>query len=117
MGAYDEIKNTHNSSITTIDYLHLMSEYGKLHKIKDEMRVHLVDDQLQKLDTDTCGIFPLYFYINVFTPTEGSFIIQDKTLTKSAIKKLLNKIFSTDRENNEKKIEQFAEKEEVTKKN
>ena len=116
MGTYDEIKNTHNLSTTTIDLLHLMSEYGKLHKIKDEIWVHLVDDQLQKLDTDTCGIFQLYFYLNLFAPTKGSSIIQDKMLTKSTFKKLLNEIFSTDREGNEKKVEQFAEEEEVTKK-
>ena len=85
MGAYDEIKNTHNLRAITIDLLHLMSGYGKLHKIKDEIRVHLVDDQLQKLNTDTCGIFQLYFYLNLFTTTEGSSIIQDKALTNSII--------------------------------
>ena len=103
MGAYDEIKNTHNLSTTTIDLLHLMSEFGKLYKIKDEIQVHLVDDQLQKLNTDTCGIFQLYFYLNLFAPKEGSSIIQDKTLTKLTIKKLLHEIFSTNRDNNEKK--------------
>ena len=38
MDAYNEIKNGHNLTTTTIDLLHLMSEYGKLHKIKDELR-------------------------------------------------------------------------------
>ena len=61
MGAYEGIKNAHRLSTTTIDLLHLMNEYGKLHKIKDEIMVLLIDDQLQRLDTDTCGIFQLYF--------------------------------------------------------
>ena len=46
LAAYKEIKNFHNLSTTTIDLLHLMYEFGKLHKIKDEVKVHLVDNQL-----------------------------------------------------------------------
>ena len=89
-----------------------MYEYGKLHKIRDEVTVHLVDDQLQKLDTDTCGILQLYFYLNLFMPVDGSSIIQDKTLSKSTVEKLLNETFSLDRGSNEKLIEQFAEEQE-----
>ena len=92
-----------------------MSEFDKLHKIKDEVTVHLVDDQLQKIETDTCGIFQLYFYVNLFKPMDGSSIIQDKTLSKSTIEKLLNKIFSLDRDNNEKLVEPFVEENEIRK--
>ena len=92
-----------------------MHEYGKMHKIRDEVTVHLVDDQLQKLDTDTCEIFQLYFYVNLFTQVDGSSIIQDKTLSKSTLKKLLNEIFSLDRDNNEKLVDQFAEEYEIRK--
>ena len=90
-----------------------MSEYGKMHRIEDEDTVHLVDDQLLKIDTDTCGIFQFYFYVNLFTPVDGSSIIHDKTLSKSTLEKLLNKIFSLDKDNNEKLIEQFAEEHEI----
>ena len=92
-----------------------MSEYGKMHRIEDEDTVHLVDDQLLKIDTDTCGMFQFYFYVNLFTPVDGSSIIQDKTLSKSTLEKLLNKIFSLDKDNNEKLIEQFAEEHEIRK--
>ena len=115
MATYDRIKNGHNLSTTTIDLLHLMSKYGKLHKIKDEIKVHLADDQLQKLNMDRCGIFQLYFYVNLFAQMEGTSIIQHKTLSKSTIEKLLNEIFTLDRESNEKKIEQFAEEEDIRK--
>ena len=53
MGKYEKMKNAKRLSNTTIDLLHLMSEYSKMHKIGDEVTVHLVDDQLQKFDTDT----------------------------------------------------------------
>ena len=106
MAAYKEI---------TIDLLHLMYDFGKLHKIKDKIKVHLVDDQLQKIGTNTCGIFQLYFYVNLFAPLDGSSIIHEKTLTKSTFEKLLNEIFPLGWEDNEKKIEQFAEEEEIRK--
>ena len=85
-----------------------MYKFGRLHKIKDEIKVHAVDNQLQKIETDTCGIFQLYFYTNLFTPIEGSKII-NKRLSKTTIEKLLNEIFSLDRGKNEKLVEQFAE--------
>ena len=46
--------------------LHLINKFGKLHDLKEEVRVHFVDDQLQKTETDTCGVFQLYFFINLF---------------------------------------------------
>ena len=32
----------------------------------------IVEDQLQELTTDTCGIFQLYFYKNIFNPLSDS---------------------------------------------
>ena len=65
MNEYEKIKNGHRLRPTTQDLLHLMYEFGKLHKVKDTIKVHLVDDQLQKIETDTCGIFQIYFYFNL----------------------------------------------------
>ena len=45
---YEKIRNGHRSTPAAQDLLHLMNEFGKLHKIKDIVKVHLVDDQLQK---------------------------------------------------------------------
>ena len=115
MEEYEKIKHANRLSTTAIDLLHLMREFGKLHGIKDEVIIHLVDDQLQKLETDTCGIFQLYFYVNLFTPIEGSSIIYDKTLPKSTLEKLLNEIFLLDRDSNENLIEKFAEEYEIKK--
>ena len=52
------------------------------------MKIILLDDQLQELTTDTCGIFQLYFYKNLFDPDGDSKIIGDEFL----IKKNSNKI-------------------------
>ena len=83
MREYEKIRNGHSLTTTTQDLLHLMYEFGKLHKINDVVTMHLVDDQLQTIETDTCGIFQLYFYVNLFTPLQNSWIVNDKKLSKS----------------------------------
>ena len=57
-----------------------------------------IDDQLQKLETDTCGIFQLYFYFNLLVPFENSSVLRDTKLSKKTVEKLLNEIFSLDRD-------------------
>ena len=109
MSEYEKIKDTKQLKTTTQDLLHLMYEFGKLHNIQDEITVFSLDDQLQKIETDTCGIFQIYFYYNLFNLSSDSSIIKDKVLTKHTIEKLLNEIFSLNQKQNEKVIEQFAQ--------
>ena len=113
MKEYEKIKNEHRLRPTTQDLLHLMYEYGRLHKIDDVITVHSVDDQLQKLETDTCGIFQLYFYFNLFMPFEDSSVLKDAKLSKRTVEKLLNEIFSLDRDRNEEQIEKFAKEKNI----
>ena len=61
-------------------------------------------DQPQKLTTDACVIFQLYFYKNLFELEVGSKIINDEFLTqKKTVGTLLNKTFSLNKEQNEEK--------------
>ena len=113
MKEYEKIKNEHRLRATTQDLLHLMYEYGRLHKITDQITVHSVDDQLQKLETGTCGIFQLYFYFNLFQPFEDSSVLKDTKLSKRTIEKLLNEIFSLDRNRNEEQIDKFAKEKNI----
>ena len=108
MDQYEKIKDFNELRTTTQDLLHLMYEFGKLHDVKDEINVFSLDDQLQKIETDTCGIFQLYFYYNLFNPLANSSIIEHSVLSKNAIEKLLNEIFSLDKDVNEKTVTQFA---------
>ena len=110
---YENIRNGHRVTLTVQDLLHLMNEFGKLHKIKGTVKVHLVNNQLQKIEMDTCGMFQLYFYFNLFMPFENSSIINDKKLSKSTIEKLLDEIFSLDRSKNEETVEKFADEKNI----
>ena len=70
-------------SETKQDILCLINEFGKLHNLKEEVKVHFVDDLLQKkTETDICGVFQLYFFVNLFNPDENCAIVEDKILTK-----------------------------------
>ena len=109
MQEYEKIKNKNRLGETTIDLLDLMYKFGKKHNLRNEVIVHLVDDQLQMIERDTCGMYQIYFYVNLFNPLENSSIIIEKILNKRTIEKLLNEILSTDRQENENRRKQFAE--------
>ena len=90
---------------TAIDLLHLINEFGKLYKLKNEVTLHFIDDQLQMIEKDMCATYQLYFYVYLFIILEDSRIINEKSLTKQTIEKLLNEILTTDRQENERRIE------------
>ena len=113
MKEYEKIKTGHRLRPTTQDLLHLIYEYGRLHNIKDFVTIYSVDDQLQRIETDTCGIFQLYFYYNLFISFENSSIVEDNKLTWRTIEKLLNEIFSLDRDQNEQIVERFAKEKDI----
>ena len=104
MQEYEKIKDTKQLKTTTQDLLHLMYEFGKLHNIQDEVTVFSLDEQLQKIETDTCRIFQIYFYYNLFNPFTNSSIIKDNAISKHTIQKLLNEIFTLNQEQTEKVI-------------
>ena len=92
MQEYVKIKSKNSLSETAIDLLHLMNEYRKKHDLKDQIIIHLVDNQLQMFKKDTRGMYQTYFYVNLFNLLENSNIISKKILSKRAIEKLLNDI-------------------------
>ena len=53
-------------------------------------------------------MFQLYFYVNLFNLLESSTRIQAEKLNTKTIEVLLNKMLSTNKEENENKIERFT---------
>ena len=101
-------KSLDNLVNTEKDFFHLISEFGKLNKQKKEMKIILLDDQLQEPTTDTCEIFQLYSYKSLFDPVRDSKIIDDEFLTKETVTTLLNEIFSKNKEKNEEEMKLFV---------
>ena len=65
------------------------------------------------IEKDTCGIDQIYFYVNLFNTLENSRILNEKTLNRKTIEKLLNEILSMDRQENEDRIEAFAQENDI----
>ena len=105
--AYEKI-NKNKLTATAQDFFHTLNEFSKTHKLK-KVDVYMVDYVLQQLDTDTCGIFQLYFYTNLLLPNYKSKILNSKQLTMYTITTLLNELFVLDRAENERRVEHFAE--------
>ena len=60
-----------------------------------------------------CGMYQIYFYVNFFNLLENSSIVNEKSLNKQTIGKLSSEILSTDRQENEEKIDQFSEENDI----
>ena len=92
---------------TAQDFFHTLYEFGRIHN-RQTKNVFMVDDCLQDLQSDTCGIFQLYFYTNLFLPRENSKIINNVKLTMKTISTLLNEVFTLDINENEERVENFS---------
>ena len=105
----DSYKKVNKASLTPTakDFFHSLSEFSKVHNQKS-VDVFMVDDQLQNIKSDTCGLFQLYFYMNLFLPKQSSKIVNNRTLNLRIINNLLNEIFSKDISQNEIIVENFA---------
>ena len=79
------------------------------------MMVTLIDDKIQEIYSDTCGLFQLYFYKNLFDPNENSKILNDEHLTKKTVETLLNEMFSTEKNEKKRKVAEFAEEYNISK--
>ena len=73
------------------------------------MNIVIVENDLQELSSPTCGIFQLYFYKNLFDPSIQSAIINHKNLNMTTVETLLNEIFTTISQENEKRIKLFKQ--------
>ena len=105
----ESYKKLNKSSLTPTakDFFHSLREFSKVHN-ESIVDIYMVDDQLQNIKSDTCGLFQLYFYMHLFLPKEKSQIVGNRTLILRTIKNLLNEIFSKNIEQNEIVVENFA---------
>ena len=67
----------------------------------------------KKKEIDARDAFQLYFYENLFLPDHKSSILNNETSTKKTKLKLLNKIFELNGDINERKVDEFAEEDNI----
>ena len=68
-----------------------------------------MDDNLKSFDTDYCGIFQAYFYLNLFEPLNRSVVAERSTkkLDIKLIGELFNELFNTITRQNKRILDAF----------
>ena len=95
-------------SETARHFFYFIQSFGNKLKLRSFLNIWMVVDRLQDLKSSTCGIFQIYFYQKLFDPDELK-ISGEAKLTKKTVETLLNEIFTLDDEQNEIKMNQFAD--------
>ena len=106
--------NLHKKNLTACHSLHniflkLFMRLVHIRKIKNTVEVVTVDDNLQSLSTDYCGVFQLYFYLNLFESLNTSIVAKKSTkkLDIKLIGELLQLLFNTGTHQNEGILDAF----------
>ena len=107
---WDKLPKNKKSQLNETEnfFFHLLYQFAKLKQSK-QMKIVIVKTNLQELKSSTCGIFQLYFYKNLFDPSIKSNIIEQKALNTSTVQILLNKIFTSQTEENERRVKLFKQ--------
>ena len=83
-------------SDTATNFFHFIQAFGNKLKLRDFVNIWMVEDRVHDLNSVTCGILQLYFYINLFNPGENSKIQNKMRLNKRTIQTVLNELFVLD---------------------
>ena len=75
------------------DFFYFVQAFGIKLMLKSFVNIWMVEDQIQDLDSNTCGIFQLYFYEGLFNPNQNSKIQNDTKLKKSTVKRTVKRTF------------------------
>ena len=106
-------KEIDSLSDTARDFFHFVQAFGIKLKLKCFVNIWMVEDRIQDLDSNTCEIFQLYFYENMFNPNQNSKIENHTKFKKSTVESLLNELFSLDDKEGEIKMLEYAGKKNI----
>ena len=112
LGACKELskKEIDSLSNTARDFFYFVQVFGIKLKLRSFVNIWMVEDRIQDLDSNSCGIFQLYFYENLFNPDQNSKIQNETKFKKTTVETLLNELFSLDDKENELKMVEYADK-------
>ena len=75
-------KEIDSLSETATNFFYFFQTFGIKLKLRSFVNIWMVEDQIQDLDSATCGLFQIYFYENLFNPKIDSSIRNDTKLKK-----------------------------------
>ena len=112
MGASKELSKEEIDSLsdTSRDFFYFVQAFGIKLKLKSYVNIWMVEDRIQDLESSTSRIFQLYFYKNLFNPNENRKIQNETKFKRTSVETLLNELFSLDDEENEIKMNDYADK-------
>ena len=96
--------------VKQLEIFYFIQAFGIKLKLKSFVNIWVVEDRIQDIDSNTCGIFQLHFYENLFNPDKNSKIQNKNKLKKNTVEMLLNELYSLDDKENEIKMEEYADK-------
>ena len=107
---WDKMSNQKKSQLneTATYFFHLLYQFAKLKKT-NKMNIVILENDSQELTSSTCGIFQLYFYKHLFDPSIRSTILEHKNLNKTTVQILLYEIFTSETQENERRIKLFKQ--------
>ena len=96
-------------SDTAMNFFHFVQAFGNKLNLCDFVNIWSKEDRVQDLNSETCGIFQIYFYDNLLDRNEDSKIQHKKRLNKRTIETLRNRLFViNDHDTNDATIQQYA---------
>ena len=110
LSAYKELRKDEILSLseTARHFFYFIQSFGNKLKLRIFLNIWMVEDRLQDLKSSTCCFFQIYFYQKLFDP-DWFKISGEAKVTKKTVETLLNEIFTLDNEQNEIKMNQFAD--------
>ena len=67
-------------SVPAFYFFKFLDDFGEHKNVQDKIRVFTLDDTLQRMNSDYCGPFQLYFYYNLFETFENSIAAHKRKL-------------------------------------
>ena len=108
---YDKLTQKELNRLPTMvcHFFNFLYDFGRYKKIQNTVKVVTVDNNLQSIETDYCGPFQIYFYLNLFEPVKGSAVAGplSKKLDVKLIDALLNEMFNTRTQQNKRILDAF----------
>ena len=78
------------------------------------MRLCIVEDPLQNIESDYCGVFQLYFYDHLFGLNNDTKILNHENISKTTVQTLCKELFLLDQHNNGNISREYIKKNNIT---